>query len=450
MKKAAVSIILFSFVVSFLFSSCNSSDIIRPVGSLLSPPLYYEEYESLVEAFNNKVDKDVLFSSPKKGEYRSAFIVEDIDSDGDEEALVFYKDSLDSTVTRMHYLNFADERWISRGDFSGYGNEVEEIKITDMDGDGNSELIVIWSISGVSSSSVMSVYRTSGAFDEYKEIANETCSLCEVVDIDGDSKKEIFFISQSSVAGVSQRTAKVMKLSGSSFVLTGETKVDPNISSYSSLKTEKTSGDAPLRIYIDAFKGESQMITELVYWDKEKSELCAPLLDIETMSNNSTLRYEPIASADINNDGIIDIPVQTEILSSGDDYSTTDTEAIYFTKWLDYSDGEMNIVADTLVNYNDGYMIYLDDNERNTTGIRNYRAQSCWVVYRTDSLGESVGELYSVLKIDKERWESEDLSAYIPITEKDGGVVCAYITKSGAKLGVDEEYISTKVSKIPG
>ncbi len=449
MKKTVFSVTALMIVAVLIFSSCNSARLIRPVGSLLSPPLYYEEYESLVEAFNNNVDKNVFFSSPRKGEHRSAIIVEDIDSDGQEEALVFYKDSLDSTVARMHYLNFVDDRWISRGDFSGYGNEVEEITITDMDNDGSSELIVIWSISGVSSSSVMSVYRTSHSIDEYKEISNETCSLCEVVDIDGDSKDEILFINQSTVSGISQRTAKVMKLSGNSFVLFGETKVDPNISSYASLKTEKVSEGAPLKVYIDAFKGESQMITELIYWDKEKSELCAPLLDIETMSNSLTLRYEPIASADINNDGIIDIPVQSEILGGGDDYSTTDTEAIYFTKWLNYSGTDVTVVADTLVNYSDGYMIHLDDNEHSTTGIRNYRAQNCWVVYRTDSNGESVGELYSVLRINKERWENEDLSAYIPITEKDGGIVCVYITKSGVKLGVDKEYISTRVAKIP-
>lgn len=445
MRKRLISVIIIALSACILFSSCDSAEIIRPVDSLLSPPLYHEEYESLVEAFYEKVDKNVLFCSPQKGDYRSAIIVEDIDSDGETEALIFYKDGVESSVARMHYFNVIDGKWVSRGDFNGYGNEIEKTVITDMDGDGNSELIVIWRVSGVSSSSIMSVYRTSYKFDEYKEISNEMCTVCEVTDMDGDSKEEIFYMNQVTVSGIAQRYARVMKLSGDTVVLMGEARVDPNISSYTSVKTEKASGDSPLKIYVDALKGESQMITELIYWDKEKSELCAPLLDTETMTNTATLRYEPVASADINNDGVIDIPVQSEIL--GDESAT---ESIYITKWIDYSDDEPETVANTLINYTDGYMIYLDDSDLDRTGIRNYRSQNCWVVYRTDSNGESLGELYSVSKITADRWDEEEFSAYISVIEREDGVICAYITKSGTNMGIDEEYILSKVTKIPG
>lgn len=444
MKRKLISVFALTFAVCVFFSSCDSADIIRPVNSLLSPPLYHEEYESLVDAFYEKVGKTALFCSPKKGDYHSAIIVEDIDSDGETEALIFYKDGVDSSVSKMHYFNIIDGKWVSRGDFSGYGNEVEKIVITDMDGDGNSELIVIWSISGVSSSSIMSVYRTSFDFDEYKEISNEMCTVCEILDIDSDSKEEIFFMNQVTVSGISQRYARVLKLSGDTVVLMGEAKVDPNISSYTSVKTEKASGEAPLKIYVDALKGESQMITELIYWDKEKSELCAPLLDEETMTNTATLRYEPIASADINNDGIIDIPVQSEILGG-----EASAESLYITEWQDYATDSMETVANTVINNTDGYMIYLDSDGLKTTGIRNYSSQNCWVVYKTDSAGDSVGELFSVLKISADRWDKEDFSAYIPIIEKEDSVICAYITKSGASLGLDEEYITRTVTKIP-
>lgn len=444
MKKRALVATVISLVICVLFSSCDSVDIIRPVDSLLSPPLYHEEYESLVEAFHEKVSKNVLFCSPKKGDHRSAIIVEDVDADGEEEAIIFYKDGVDSSVARMHYFDIINGKWMSRGDFNGYGNEVEKTVITDMDGDGKSEFIVIWSISGVSSSNVMSVYRKSYNFDEYKEVSNEMCTVCEILDIDGDLKEEIFFMNQTTVLGITQRFARVMKVSGDAVVLMGEAKVDPNISSYTDVKTEKVSGDSPLKIYVDALKGESQMITELVYWDSEKSELRAPLLDTETMTNTATLRYEPIASSDINNDGIIDIPVQNEILGG-----EASAENIYITKWQDYSADGMKTVANTLINSADGYMLCLDDSELNSTGIRNYSSQNCWVVYRTNSKGDSVGELYSILKISADRWNADEFSAYIPIIEKDDGVVCAYITKSGANMGFDEEYITSRVTKIP-
>ena len=437
-------------IICLLFSSCDSVDVIRPVSALLSPPLYYEEYEELVEVFNTKVSRDALLCSPKNGEFKSAIIVEDVDSDGETEALIFYKDGADNTVAKMHFFNVSNGEWVSNGDFNGYGNEVESIVIEDMDGDGYNELIVTWSISGVSSSNIMSVYRATYMTGRYKEISNETCMICEVVDIDNDAKKEIFFISQSNASGINQKTAKVMKLSGDSVVQLGETKVDPNISAYTSIKTEKADGDSPLRIYIDALKGESDMITELIYWNKDKNELVAPLLDTETMSNNATLRFDPIKSADINNDGIIDIPVQTEIFGKGDDRVTIDTENIYLTTWKDFSStGNGSVIAYTLINYSDGYMIYLSKNEIDTIGIRNYRSQNCWVVYRSDAEEKSGNEIYSVMKIPATRWNPETFKAYIPITERNDGIVCVYITSNGFESGIDKEYILSKITKIP-
>lgn len=447
--KRIISVLCLVLTVCLTLSSCDSIDVIRPVSDLLSPPLYYEEYEELVEVFNATVGKSALLCSPQKGNHKSAIIVDDIDSDGETEALIFYRANPDETVARMHYFNISSGKWVSNGDFNGYGNEVESVVIDDMDGDGFKELIVTWSISGVSASNVLSIYRATYMTGKFKEISNETCVLCEVVDIDSDSKKEVFYISQSNTSGVIQKTAKVMKLSGDSVVHMGETKMDPSISSYVSVKTEKASGDSPLKIYLDALKGEVNMITELVYWDKDKNELTAPLLDSETMTNNITLRFEPIISSDINNDGIIDIPVQSEIFGKGDDSVTIDTENIYLTRWCNFeSDAKPHTVANTIVNYPDGYMIYLENSELDSVGIRNYRSQNCWVVYRTLS-NETVEEIFSVMKVSADRWNPQTFEAYIPIVEKNDSTVCVYITPSGQKAGIDEDYILSKVTKLP-
>lgn len=450
MRYKALCVIALMVSVCLLFSSCDTSRLIRPVSSLLSPPLYYEEYEELVDAFNKKVNTEVIFCSPHSGDFRSAIVIEDLDFDGTAEALIFYKDAKDETVARMHCFITADGKWISKGDFNGYGNGIESVKITDMDGDGKSEIIVNWNTAGVSSGITLSIYRSSKFEDKYKEISNEICSVSEIVDIDGNGKKDLFVITQNNVAGVNQRIAKAMKLHGDTVVQMGEIKIDPNVSGYTSVKTEKSAEDSPMKIYVDALKGESQMITEVIYWDSEESVLCAPLLDTETMTNNASLRYEPVASADVNNDGVIDIPVQSQILGSGDDSLTENTENVYVTKWINFDTiNSYTIVANTLINYPDGYMIILDKNEIKSTGIRNYRAQNCWILYRTDSTGQNLGELFSILKISTKRFEQGSLDAYIPILEKEDGVICVYVTQSGVELGVTEEYIKSRIIKLP-
>lgn len=449
--KRIISLVCIVLSVAFVMSSCDSNNVIRPIDALLSPPLYYEEYEELVDVFNVSVGSEAVLCSPKNGDFKSAIIVYDIDGDQETEALIFYKDNTaESTIAKMHYFNVSSGEWVSNGDFDGYGNEVESVVIDDMDGDGFKELIVIWSISSVSSSNVMSVYRATHMTGKFNEISNETCSVCQVVDLDSDGKKEIFYISQSNPSGIMQKTAKAIKLSGDSVVHMGETKLDPNISSYVSIKAEKSGGDSPLKIYVDALKGETNMITELIYWDKSKNELTAPLLDAETMTNKVTLRFEPIPSADVNNDGIIDIPVQSRIFGKGDDSVTIDTENIYLTEWCNFnSTAKPSVVANTLINYLDGYMIFLDQNEIDTLGIRNYRSQNCWVVYRNGSGGGSGNEIFSVMKVSSSRWNSETFEKYIPIVEKRDYTVCVYITPSGQKSGIDSDFIKNKITKLP-
>lgn len=437
MKKIAC-IFTLAAVVCGLFSSCDSANIIKPVDSLLSPPLYHEEYEELVEAFRENVSKDGVLCSPQDGDYRSAIIVEDVDSDGETEALIFYKDIVESAVVKMHYFNTVNGDWTSKGDYSGYGNEVKKVVISDMDSDGKCELVVIWGVSGVSSGNIMSVYRTHTEVDEYKEISNETCTVCEVADVDGDSKEEIFYMNQVTVSEQSQRYAKIMKIDGGTVEYIGEAKLDPNISSYISVKTEKASTDSPFRFYIDALKGENQMITELVYWDNKKAELCAPLLNTEEMINKDTLREVPVSSADINNDGVIDIPVQTDVINDS-------AEVGYLIKWFNYSNGVKRTVATTFVNYNQGYMVQLNEDE----SIRYLVSQNSWVVSKINFSDQSSYDLYSVVFKSTDNNGSNETNAGIPIIEKEDGVIYAFISQSGVNMGIDEEQVKKIITKIP-
>lgn len=448
MIKKIFCIIAISIFSSLLFSSCSSDSLILPADSLLSPPLYYEEYEELVNSFNNSIDGETTLCSPKKGNYRSAIVVEDVDSDGNQEAVVFYKNTNDLSIARMHYFDYVDDRWISFGDYNGYGSGIENLVITDMDSDGKNEILVLWNTSGSSSGNILSVYRIDMVTKKYKEISNESCFLSEVVDIDGNGRKDIFLICQNNIQNASQKVAKAMRLSGDSVVLFGETKLDPNISTYTSVKTEKASKDSPMRIYVDALKGEQQMITEVVYWDNSKSELCAPLLDADTLTNAATLRYDPIDCYDINNDGIIDIPVQSSLFGKGDNLITVDTENIYLTEWKSLTSSGLESVAYTLVNYQDGYMISLDESEIGSLGIRNYRSQNCWIVYSADENGEPVNELYSVLKIPFAKWNTDKFAAYVPIIENEDSIVCAFITSDGSSLGLNDEFVKSKIIKI--
>ena len=452
MKRLAALFVACVFVL-VSFSSCGGSGFLKSADSLLVPPLFYDEYEGLVELFRSRIGEDVFLCSPYDGEYRSAIVVEDFDGDSQNEAIIFYKESQGDSYAKAASFEMSDGEWIYSAGFNGHGNQVESVSVRDMNGDDISEIIVSWSVSGVSTGKTLSVYHTSEKNVPFKEISNEVCAVSMIVDVDGDSLDDIFLITSNSGSAASnakaavapQRYARLIGVSNGAALLKGEARVDANISSYASVKTEKTSDDEPLKIYIDAMKGESQMITELVYWDKDAAELAAPLFDDATMSNVATLRNEPIASTDINGDGKIDVPAQVEIFASDSNEMTIDPKDSYITSWLNFGENGRETLMNTLVNYPDGYMLVLNDEDRANLKIEDYRELNCWIVKEINRETNEETELYSILRISKEKISETDTSQHIPLIDKDEYTVFAYINQNGIERGITDSELKTKI-----
>ncbi|MBR6785405.1 MAG: VCBS repeat-containing protein [Clostridia bacterium] len=444
MKKLFALVLMMAFVVAS-FSSCADFKLFRAADSLLVPPLFYEEYEGLVELFRSQIGENASLCTPYDGDYRSAIVVEDFDSDGVKEAFIFYRESMGDTTAKARCYESIDGEWKPAGDFIGHGNQVESVTVSDMNGDGISEIIVSWSVSGVNIGKTLSVYHTSGNNVAFKEISNEVCSVSLITDIDGDSLDDIFMITQNTNSTIPQRNARIISVSKDSAVLKGEARVDANISSYVSVKTEKTKGASVPRIYIDALKGERQMITELIYWDSVKKKLVAPLFDESMMSTVITLRNDPILSADINGDGIIDVPSQTEVFSSGTDEIKIDPSHLYVTSWLNFYDGGNETVVSALVNYENGYMITLSGKDRFELSVEELIESNCWVVKeRNFETGEET-ELYSVIRVSTDKINSVALDGYVALIEKEEYSVYVHISPYGAEKGLNEDVLKNKI-----
>ncbi len=444
MKKLVALILTLAFVVT-AFSSCADFKLFRAADSLLAPPLFYEEYEGLVELFRSQIGENASLCTPYDGDYRSAIVVEDFDSDGVNEAFIFYRDSQGDATAKARCYESIDGEWKPAGDFVGHGNQIESVSVSDMNGDGVSEIIVSWSVSGVNIGKTLSVYHTAGNNVAFKEISNEMCSVSLITDIDGDSFDDIFLITQNTNSTIPQRYARIISVSKDSAVLKGEARVDANISSYVSVKTDKGEDSATPRIYIDALKGERQMITELIYWNGAKKKLVAPLFDEATMSNVISLRNDPILSADINGDGIIDVPSQTEVFSSDANELKIDPSHLYVTSWLNFYEYGNETVISALVNYENGYMITLTGKDRFNLSVEQLIESNSWVVKEKNFETGEDAELYSVIRVSNDKLDGTVLDGYVALIEKEEYSVYVHISPYGEEIGLTESVLKNKI-----
>lgn len=442
MKRRMFSVLICVLMALLLFTSCDNRTFVRSVDALLTPPLYYSEYEGLVTAFNNEVGKNVVLCNPTDGEYLSAITVSDLDDDGAEEALIFYRESSDSDNVNFSIFKNNNDVWKSCGEYTGYGNEVYSLTLDDMDGDGTREIMVVWYYQGISNANVFSLYRTEASTVKYSELTKEPCDVAGAVDMDDDGKSEILYVSTVNNGKVITRTANLLKFKGGEPVNVGSASLDPNVGRYINFKREKYNAHYPMKVYMDAIKNNNMMITEVVYWDSKQNVLLAPLYDEATGSNTATLRYEQIESADINNDGMIEIPVQVIALQEGAETG----DVTYLTDWV-YFVGSTPILDDvTYVNLSAGYYIALNSyNNMDFNVCKNTEGEDVWNVYA----GEKSNVVFTVYTVPAESFNSEDYSSYISILKIGDSVICAQITDFGKQIGFKENDIRTAVNKLP-
>ena len=447
-KRIAVAAALI-LAVSFILPSCSAPNLIASVDSLLTPPLYYSEYEGLVKAFNSSVETGVVLCNPTQGDHLSAITVSDVDGDGEEEGIVFYRDTLQENAAHFSVFKCTDDVWSKKCDFKGYGNEVSSLTLTDLDADGTDEIVTIWTYSGIDSGSVFSVCSAKDSSLNYEELLYESCEIAKTVDLDGNGSDEIFYIASSKSDSGIIRSAEVIGIENGKISRKGTAPADSQVISYSSFKAEKNDEHSPMKVYVDALKSNNMMITEVFYFDEESGNLINPFYDEETRENTLTLRYEQIPCADINNDGMIEIPVQTVYEKPEDEGD----ETLYITEWIYFEGSNPVLSVSTFVNLEDGYLVNLGTLGNRKLYIRKHKGGdwASWSVYTKSSTSVFGNVLFTIIKVPRTRWETDmlDSGQYITILKQLDSVVCVNINENGRFAGLDEAKIRKIVTRLP-
>ena len=441
-KKNILIFVCLAAATGLLICISLNSSFIRTVDSLITPPLYYSEYEGLVTAFNAEVGNNVVLSNPNEGDHLSAITVSDLDNDGEEEAVIFYREGADSNTVKLTVFEGKNDEWKSCGTFDGYGNEVTSLTLDDLDGDGSTEIIVTWDYSGINNAKVFSIYRSGTVKIDYEEIKMCSCDVAEIVDMDADDLSEILYISSDNDGKDVSKNANLLKLSSGNITTIGSVRLDSNVGSYVSIKKEKYNSHYPMKVYFDADKNNNMMITEVVYWDSEKETLVAPMYDEKTNSTTITLRYEQIQSADINNDGMIEIPVQT--VSDTDE--NEENNILPITDWIYFVGSTPAFYLKTYVCDESGYYINLSSINNQTLIAKSDKKDKYAAVDVCTDLGKV---LYTVLSVPTDEYTKAKFESYITVLKTTDYTVCAEITEYGSNLGVDEERVRNLVEKMP-
>ncbi len=423
----------------------------------MRPPMLQGEYRDLQIAFTNAVGIDILLKSPESGNYRSAYVLYDIDADDEDEALVFYIKRKDKTVAHLNILDNNGKTWVSVSDIYGSGSDITDVEFADMNGDLLPEIIVSWRLYESEGNKVLTIFtsRKNIGSITVKKISTEPFTDMKPLDINSDDKNEIFLLWLDTTSEFPAASAKILKMQNDdTIVIASQVKLDGNIGSYTEIKAEKASEGYPMRIYIDANKGKMQMITEVVFWDNIKNKLVAPLLDKQTQSNIITWRSDRIPSIDINNDGIIEIPTQTILPGAISNISAVDAMPIYLTKWIQIrNNGTTFEVMQSVINSSDDYMFILPPKLYKKIAINRNIEHKQLNIYSLGNISSAQGALlFSIRAVPISKWTDEKkiYNGYTKILNNSSLVVGAYVSKAGKEMGIDFKFLNNYIVTYEG
>ncbi len=444
MKKRIMTLAAALLLICAALGGCSFD--IKTVSDTLKPPKLYGENREMQMAFEKYAGSDVLMKSAVSGEHRSSFVLYDIDGNGSDEALVFYAEGSNKSQVKIEIMEKTDGQWTPIVNLPGSGSEVYSVNFAKMDQDSFSEIIVGWSLYEKSSEKLFTVFRVDKKLEDISSVCTESFTYMMPVDLDNDGLKELFYISIDATNKTRQAAAKMLKLQGGKTMeITGEAKVDSGVSGYSSVKVERLSESSPVRVYLDAVKGENQMITDVVYYDVSSRSLVAPLLDKQSQSNIQTWRNINLPSIDINSDGIIEIPTQS-IFKGGREVHNNNRSSsnIYRTDWCQLVGNKLQTVIYSYTDVENGYVFSIPEGLLRSVTVEKNSDDGSVTFYKYSRSRDKRGNaLLTIKSIDELVWQKEQAgSEYSEIMSVNGKVVVYDITEDGKELEITPDELS--------
>lgn len=418
MKKRIFAVIAIIICFCICFSGCDFTFL--SAEELIRPPRISGEISSLQKAFEKTVNKEfVQMKTPINGDDRSSYIILDIDRDGNDDGLVFYSDPSINEFARVAVFKYDNNEWKNVSVVIGLAEEIYEVGFNDINGDGNYEVLISWTSLNPNSASnetltlvgsrVLTLYNFSNS--AMTLIRTENFTKMYVSDFDGDGADDIF-LSTVSISNDSNRTrGRIITFNedrsinaDESFSLIGMLDIANIVSD-----SVKSNGKEYTRIYIDGVLSEAAFVTDVIEYSVSDHTFSFPLHREESLELPVTARSGKINSFDINSDGKIEIPTQTELPFSKriDDNSDQEVNALNLVIWSNLSGQNTVPVLKTLYNKADNYyFIFEDDWASKITAV--YNANSSSLVFYSVKNGTIADKLFSIMTFSKSEWNSDN------------------------------------------
>lgn len=397
------------------------------IDNLMTPPKLSVDQEQIYSALTAAAGTSISLKYPKSGKYLSAFIIEDIDGDGENEAVVFYEKTslaVEENTLRINILDQYGGKWRSVCDTPAEGTEIEKVIISKLGSNDRINLIIGSSLINRSEKKV-AIYNYNFNVGTIEKTFSESCSFIDVTDLDNDDENEFLLLAGSSTG--MPAVAEAYKLDSEGIYHKYNCELSGSFTEFDSLSYGEIEGGRK-GLYIDAASGTGYIQTDIVYMDG----MGLNKVFATPEESLSTVRPTGCNSFDIDGDGILEIPVQT--VSPGYE-EVSESEQMKLTAWMFVNkDNRLEQKYSSYYSINDGYIFVFPEKWRNKVTVRR-DAINDEIVFCAYSDGQTGRELMRIYCAEDSPSREDRISnGYMLLRTKGESAYLAYIPQNSGAL----------------
>lgn len=319
-------------------------------------PILPEEYSQLQSTIQDVMDKQgAEYATISSGSNTSTVQLLDLNEDGQQEmAAVFLRvTSAEEKPLRVClFRKGADNNYRLTYVVEGDGTSINSISYEDVTGDGTLDLVVSWQMS--TKVHILSAYTLldAGVSELMSTTYNENYL---VTDLDKDGTKEIVVCHQDST-GEGANLAELYDYNGGVMTMASSTRLSNDIYGVYAMAEGKLS-DGNVAVFASSlFSGGS--LTDVL--TIKQGKLHNITFSSESGYSEVTARVDiGVALADINKDGVLEIPIPVK-LPSVQEEETAEESVVYWCQVNE--DGTLAVSSVTYHCQTDGWYLMLPDN----------------------------------------------------------------------------------------
>lgn len=361
MKKKIVKLCMLAVAV-LLLSGCSKS-----LDELYALPVAPKDYENLQSRINEVISAGGEPTAPLSGDKIQSVQLQDLDGDGVQEAIAFFRVSGDKPL-KIYIFRQEGEEYRQAAVIEGAGYSINSVAYENMDDVPGQEIIVSWQMSN--NINYLSAYSVDlrqdgpgqpGRQAEVVELIHVNYYTdFQVMDFDQDMQMEIVVLQYNQEGG---GQADCYNFKDGVVCLDSSAELTVGASGVQEKKAGKLKGGVPALFVTSPVPSlnENVYTTDIFAWRDGRIENITQSKDEGGFAQSNIHYYYTVACTDINGDDITEVP-QPQAIESRENKLASTAPKFFLVEWRQFAlDGSYTTLYTTYYNNVDEWFFVLPD-----------------------------------------------------------------------------------------